>query len=290
VDDAELRARIESFSQWHYEFDLNGHRTPIVDHAHINRHRQRKSYFFDQLVRICGGSLEGKRVLDLGCNAGFWSLCAIENGCDFVLGIDARQMHIDQANLVFEVNDIDPARYQFIQGSVFDTDVFERGPFDVVLCLGLLYHVSKPVTLTELISAVNSDLLLIDTCLSRVPGAYFAVRREPLGDPRHAIDHELVTWPTRGAVLALARQFGYSAVVLKPSFTNWEGCYDFRARFRRAFLCSKRSPLPATLHTESADARAAALDLAADAWDRVKIGLRSVLRRDKPVSHLDSFT
>jgi ribosomal protein L11 methylase PrmA len=41
-------------------------------------------------------------VLDLGCNAGFWSLAAIDAGADLVVGIDGRQMHIDQANLVFE--------------------------------------------------------------------------------------------------------------------------------------------------------------------------------------------
>jgi len=25
-----------------------------------------------------------KRVLDLGCNTGFWSLCALDAGCDFM--------------------------------------------------------------------------------------------------------------------------------------------------------------------------------------------------------------
>ena len=36
----------------------------------------------------CDGSLKGLRVLGLGCNAGWWSLKAIEAGCDFVAGID----------------------------------------------------------------------------------------------------------------------------------------------------------------------------------------------------------
>src|SRR5205823_4150675 len=150
MERTQLREQIQSFSQWHYEFQLDGERTPIVDPGHLNRHRQRKAYFYDPLVAVCGGSLEGKRVLDLGCNAGFWSLLAIESGCDFVLGIDGRQMHVDQANLVFEVKGVDPQRYEFVQGNVFDSEVFERGPFDVVLCLGLMYHVSKPVTMMEL--------------------------------------------------------------------------------------------------------------------------------------------
>lgn len=80
----QLRERVAIFPRWHYEFDLNGVRTPIFNHRHVNRHEQRKNYFFRPLVRLCGGSLSGKRVLDLGCNAGFWSLMAIEAGADYV--------------------------------------------------------------------------------------------------------------------------------------------------------------------------------------------------------------
>ena len=122
MDETErLRGRVASFPRWHYEFDLNGVRTPIFDRALVNRHAQRKEYFFAPLVRLCGGSLAGKRVLDLGCNAGFWSLAAIEAGAEFVLGIDGRQMHIDQANLVFGAKGVDPARYRFGTSDIFRT-------------------------------------------------------------------------------------------------------------------------------------------------------------------------
>ena len=112
-----LRERVAGFPRWHYEFDLGGVRTPIFDRKHVNRHVQRRDYFFAPLVRLCGGSLAGKRVLDLGCNAGFWSLAAIEAGADRVVGIDGRQMHVDQANVVFEAKGVDPARYRFFQGT-----------------------------------------------------------------------------------------------------------------------------------------------------------------------------
>src|SRR4051794_8865397 len=98
-----LQKRVESFPNWHYEFDLGGGVvTPIFDEAHVNRHRQRQELIVAPLVELCGGDLRGKRVLDLGCNAGYWSLQVIQRSCDFVLGIDGRQMHVDQAELVFE--------------------------------------------------------------------------------------------------------------------------------------------------------------------------------------------
>ncbi len=243
VDEEELKGRIASFPRWHYQFDLAGVKTPIFDRAHINRHEQRSSYFFDALLSLTGGTLRGKRVLDLGCNAGFWSLKAVEAGCDFVYGVDGRQMHIDQASLVFEVKGVDPSRYEFAVGNVFFCDLSAQGPFDVVLCLGLLYHVSKPVELLERISEVNSDLLVIDTDVSSRSGSHFEVRHESLDEPRNAVDYEIVLCPTRRAVLELANQFGYRAIPLALDTSNFDGMLEYLIGERVAFICAKTSSL-----------------------------------------------
>jgi tRNA (mo5U34)-methyltransferase len=71
---------------------------------------------------LFGGSLEGKRVLDLGCNAGFWSLLSVEAGCEYVLGIDGRRMHVEQANFVFQVRGVERSRYEFLEANLFDLD------------------------------------------------------------------------------------------------------------------------------------------------------------------------
>lgn len=238
-----IAARIASFPCWHYEFDLQGCKTPIFKPSWKNRHYQRKGYFFDPLVRLCGRTLQGKRILDLGCNAGFWSLCAIEAGCDYVLGIDGRQMHVDQAEFVFQVKGIERERYDFRVGNVFDVLGEELGTFDIVLCLGLLYHICKHVQLFEGIAAVNSDILVIDSRLSPLPGSLLQLGRESTESPRAAIDYELVMNPTRDAVLDLASQFGYATAVLKPAFSDYSGCDDFQDGIRRAFLCAKKTNL-----------------------------------------------
>lgn len=239
----EIRTTIGAFSRWHYEFDLDGIRTPIHDPTWVNRHRQRHDYFFRPLVELCGGSLAGKRVLGLGCNAGFWSLCALENGCDFVLGVDGRQMHVDQAAFVFRAKGVTRSRYELIAGNVFDVLGRDIGPFDVVLCLRLLYHVSKPVALLEAISRINGDLLVVDTTLSTRHGSVFEVRSETLDEPRNAVDYTRVLWPTRAALLDIVQAMGYRAVVLQPGFTDYTGAEDYRAGQRRAFLCAKRTDL-----------------------------------------------
>jgi tRNA (mo5U34)-methyltransferase len=239
MDVEEIRRTIRSFPRWHYRFDLQGEITPIWNEDQANRHEQRASYFFDPLVEFFGGSLVGKRVLDLGCNAGFWALKALQAGADFVLGIDGRQMHVDQAEFVLEVNGVEHRRYRFEIGDVYAFDYDPFGSFDVVLCLGLLYHVNKPVELMERIAAINTDLVLIDTALSLAPGAYFEVRYESPEIPANALDHPLVLYPSAQAVVQLARSHGYSVGMLKPRFSDWTGCWDYEHRKRRAFVALK---------------------------------------------------
>ena len=247
MNDQDIREKIASFPRWHYQFNLKGNLTPIFKEGHMRRHRKRKKHFFDPLVELCGGTLERKRVLDLGCNAGFWSLQAIHAGAEYVLGVDGRQMHVDQANFVFEVKGVRKDRYDFEIGNVFDLDYERLGTFDIVLCLGLLYHVSKPMELMELISGLNTDILIIDTTLSKLDGSLLEIRQDRLEEPRDAIDYELVMVPTRKAVLDLVRQFGYSAVTLKPDFRNRQGDPDYRSAqdykngSRRVFLCAKKT-------------------------------------------------
>lgn len=238
----ELEQRIAEFPRWNYRFEFdNGARTPLADSRMINRHEQRRRYFFDALISLFGGSLRGQRVLDLGCDAGFWSLQAIGAGADFVLGVDAQRYRIDQAKLVFEANGIDPARYRFEQANIFEHAPSER--FDVVLCLALMDQIAKPVELFELIAATGAEIVLIETELSRARAAFFEVSR--LTAPRKVVDHKIVLLPSREAVIELAGEFGYTTVPLARNITDYTGMRDYQHRRRLAFVCSNGRSLQA---------------------------------------------
>lgn len=234
----ELQERIAEFPRWHYRFEFEGGAsTPVVDFGKVNRHEQRRRYFFEALLRVTGGSLDGRRVLDLGCNAGWWSLQAIEAGADFVLGVDVQEAYIDQANLVFAAKGIDPRRYRFERGDVFAHDL--GGHFDVVLCLGLMEHVAKPVELFERMAATGAELLVIDTSLARASSSCFEVSHLEEPDAYG----ELVLVPTRDAVLELAARSGYTAVALARNITDYAGMEDYRRLRRLAFICSRSASL-----------------------------------------------
>ncbi|WP_017593078.1 class I SAM-dependent methyltransferase [Nocardiopsis potens] len=236
MDAEEIDRGIAAFPYWHYEFDLNGRRTPVWRDGHGNRHRQRRRYLLDPLVEWAGGSLRGRRLLDLGCNSGFWSLSAVEAGCDFVLGVDGRASHVEQARFVFRARGVPPERYRFRRADVERYDPAEDGPFDVVLLLGLLYHLARPVEVLERIAALEPEAIVIDTALSRAPGAFLELHRESPEVPHNALRDSLVLVPTAQAVLELAALAGYQARMLAPDFTDHTGAEDYRTGARRAFL------------------------------------------------------
>jgi SAM-dependent methyltransferase len=239
VQAGELEQRIAAFPAWSYRFEFDGGvATPVFNGAVANRQEQRRRYFFDALLRATGGSLRGRRVLDLGCNAGFWSLAALEAGADFVLGVDARRLHIDQAKLVFEAKGIERARYRFEQGNVFSHALEER--FDVVLCLGLLDHVAKPVELFEVMAAAHPQLIVIDTEISRSRMSVFEV--DTLYNRENAVEYETVLIPSRLAVGELAAQFGFQATALPQNMTDYAGLRDYLHQRRLAFICAKDAP------------------------------------------------
>ena len=257
VDDDLLQSRIASFDETHYRFvdftSLGAYREPVRSSERAarngllaNRHRQRSRYFFDRLLSLTNGTLKGHRVLDLGCNAGFWALKAAQAGADFVLGIDGREVHVDHAQLVFEAAGISPDRYRFQASNLFQYQrSAEEAPYDIVLCLGLLYHVAKPVELFEVMANAGANIIVIviDTEVSLSPGSMFQIYTEVTDARTNAVDYETVFYPTRQAVIDLATQFGYQCVPLALNVTDWRNMGNYRNHRRIAFICSRTTSL-----------------------------------------------
>jgi SAM-dependent methyltransferase len=206
IDDRELEARIASFPTWQYDFNLRGHRTnPKLPEWEDMRF----SHCMEPVIRHYGGSLEGKRVLDLGCNAGYFSLRAIEAGADFVLGIDYSEV----------------------------------APFDLVPCLGVLYHVHKRMELFETTASINTDMLVIDTKVTVGRGSSLDLRRDNLDIFLDAVETELVMVPTAKAVMVMAEHVGYQAKILSAAPRNEPLMEKYRYGLFVAFACSKLGEL-----------------------------------------------
>src|SRR5690606_34190230 len=80
--------------------------------------------------------LTGKTVLDIGCNAGFYSIEMKRRGADRVLGIDFDEAYLAQARFAAEVAG---TPIEFRKLSVYDVGALNEA-FDLVLFMGVLYR------------------------------------------------------------------------------------------------------------------------------------------------------
>jgi tRNA (mo5U34)-methyltransferase len=152
---AELRKEIEALGPWFHNIDLDGVRTApshfLGDYPAIKWRR-----FADTIP----DDLSGKSVLDIGCNAGFYSLEMKRRGAERVLGLDSDENYLRQARFVAKVSGLD---IEFRHSSVYDVGAL-RETFDIVLFLGVLYHLRHPMLALDLIHEhVARDLLIFQT-------------------------------------------------------------------------------------------------------------------------------
>jgi SAM-dependent methyltransferase len=89
---------------------------------------------------LFGGELAGLRVLDLGCEEGHFAVEFARHGAE-VVAVDVRDEHLSRARFLAEATG---ARLETVQADVRELDTDALGEFDLVLCLGLHYHLDTP--------------------------------------------------------------------------------------------------------------------------------------------------
>jgi SAM-dependent methyltransferase len=111
---------------------------------------------------IAGRPLDSLRVLDLACLEGMYAVEFALHGAA-VVAVEGREANIEKARFAGEVLALENLR--FVQDDVRNLSKGEYGVFDVVLCLGILYHLDDPdvFLLLENIAEVCQGFLLVDT-------------------------------------------------------------------------------------------------------------------------------
>jgi len=105
--------------------------------------------------------LAGRSVLDIGCNAGFYSIEMKRRGAGRVLGIDSDERYLAQARFVAET--LGFADIEYRQLSVYDVAALGE-KFDLVVFMGVLYHLRHPLLALDLIREhVAGELMLFQT-------------------------------------------------------------------------------------------------------------------------------
>ncbi|WP_114952623.1 TIGR04290 family methyltransferase [Sphingosinicella terrae] len=151
-----LREKIEALGPWFHNIDLGGIWT-APDHFLGDYPGDKFRRFAPNLP----SDLTGKSVLDIGCNAGFYSIEMKRRGAARVLGIDSDDRYLAQARLSAET--LGHEDIEFRRLDVYDVGALgER--FDVVIFMGVLYHLRHPLLALDLIREhVAGDLLVFQS-------------------------------------------------------------------------------------------------------------------------------
>jgi tRNA (mo5U34)-methyltransferase len=154
----EIEERVTKLGPWFHNLDLKGVRTApshfLGDYPAVKWRR-----FADAIP----DDLTGKAVLDIGCNAGFYAMEMKRRGAARVLGLDADDSYLAQARFAADVNGLD---IEFRRLSVYDIGTL-REKFDVVLFLGVLYHLRHPLLALDLIYEHAAKDVLIFQSMQR---------------------------------------------------------------------------------------------------------------------------
>jgi len=131
----------------------------------------------------------GLRVLDIGCRDGFFAF-ELERRGAVVLGID----YVEPTRTGFSiVAGLLGSKARFVVENVYDLNAETHGVFDIVLFLGVLYHLRNPMLALDKIRSVtkNGGLLFVETQMAvdpdlaacATPAMQFFPRHDLNGDP-----------------------------------------------------------------------------------------------------------
>jgi tRNA (mo5U34)-methyltransferase len=157
--------------------------------------------------------LSGQTVLDVGCWDGFYSFEAERRGASRVLATDSFTWQrkswgskdgFDLARRVLS------SRVEDLEIDVLDLSPERVGVFDVVLFLGVLYHMKHPMLALERVAAVTRRLLVVETVIDLL----YAPRPALAFYPGAELNQDDSNWfgPSPSAVEAMLRAAGFPRV------------------------------------------------------------------------------
>lgn len=213
-----IAARARALGPWFHNIDLGGVQT-APDHF-LGDYPAAKWRGFAHVVPA---DLTGRTVLDIGCNGGFYAIEMKRRGAERVLAIDHDADYLAQARFAAEVTGCD---IEFRQLSIYEIDRIGE-QFDLVIFMGVLYHLRHPLLALDLIyETVARDLLLYQSLqrgsadMAAVAPDYDFWETAPFDDPAYPRLHfvegsyagDPTNWwvPNRACSAAMLRSAGFT--------------------------------------------------------------------------------
>jgi tRNA (mo5U34)-methyltransferase len=193
-----IRERVRALGPWFHNLDLAGVAT-APEHFLGDFPTVKWQGFSHALP----DDLHGMSVLDIGCNAGFYSMALKARGAERVVAIDHDPDYLAQARFAAEICGM---AIEFRELSVYDVGAL-RERFDLVMFIGVFYHLRHPLLALDLVHEHVARDLLVFQSMQRGSNEMFdaapdydfsdsAMFDEPAWPKMHFIEHAYARDPT----------------------------------------------------------------------------------------------
>jgi tRNA (mo5U34)-methyltransferase len=147
---------IAALAPWFHNLHLPDGRQTAPDHPLGDF----PAFKWKQIERALPSDLSGWQALDIGCNAGHYTFALARRGAQ-VTGLEPDEHYLAQARWAAAQFGLDD-RIELRRGSVYDlAGTSER--WDLVLFMGVLYHLRHPLLALDAVSRVVERLLVFQT-------------------------------------------------------------------------------------------------------------------------------
>lgn len=142
-------------SNWNHLYNINGIKTINNMKLSIGNNIIK----WNRIINLGNIDFKNKKVLDLACSDGYFSIQALLQDANYIKGIDLDVLRIEKANFIkdyYQYNNID-----FNIEDVYNIDL-ELENYDIIMCLGLLHRIPDMEQLLNKLKK-RSNILIIET-------------------------------------------------------------------------------------------------------------------------------
>ena len=158
---------------WYYHLDF-GYGVEVQPELRCNPHSGDKNWRF---LEAHLPPLAGKRVLDIGCNAGLYALRMADCGAAEVVGVDldTRQAEFVRQHFVKRMG-IDYSNVRYVAADAREFEFAQLGRFDLVSLYCVVYHLAEAADRVIGQAASVASTVALQGNLPRVTGAKYRNR------------------------------------------------------------------------------------------------------------------
>jgi SAM-dependent methyltransferase len=229
----ELLDQALAIGPWEEPFRLGEKAITNGSQEAIDRILYRRELIIGTVARLFSEGLSDSTVLDIGCHNGFFSFDIAARGAKQVDGVDLRDVNINQAKFLADVYGVENVAF-----TCSDFNALPVEQWDIVLNLGVLYHVTDPLEFMRQTYDVTGRVAVIDTVCDPDPLSAFIF----LGDKNvgHAAEGRDVMelHATYRATIELIRRVGFRDIIEVTANAEWQHPF-YEGGMRRCFLAFK---------------------------------------------------